>query len=108
MTEHWRAVPDDDRPDMFWNVVTDKGVCIATEMTEEDAMLLAAAPDLYEGLKHAIAIIDKYVPVEALGMNGFGDGVHEQSWPLLDEYTHHMRAALAKSRPDVAGGSRGK
>lgn len=62
--------------------------------------LIAAAPDLLISLQHAVNIIERHVPRDALGMNAQGDpdvpgGV--QQWPLLDEYLHSMRAALAKA-----------
>jgi hypothetical protein len=66
---------------------------------EADAQLMAASPDLLEALKHAVAIIRKYVPADALGMNsqGGGDGWNDQSWPVLDEYLHYMDAAISKA-----------
>lgn len=65
-----------------------------------DCHLIAAAPDLYESLKHAVAIIKQHVPEDALGFNseGGGDGYNDRSWPLLDEYLHYMNAALARAR----------
>lgn len=60
----------------------------------------AAASDLYVSLKRAVEIIKTHVPKDALGTNAQGDpdvpGGY-QEWPLLDEYLHHMSAALAKA-----------
>ena len=69
------------------------------EETIANARLIAAAPDLLENLRHAVAIIRKYVPADALGMNsqGGGDGWNDHSWPILDEYLHGMDAAIAKA-----------
>lgn len=62
--------------------------------------LMECARDLYVSLKHAVEIIEKHVPRDALGTNAQGDpsvpnGYEE--WPLLDEYLHHMRVALSKA-----------
>lgn len=65
------------------------------------AALAAAEKDeseLVEALRHAVAIIKKYVPIDALGRNseGGGDGWNDRSWPILEEYLHYMDEALAK------------
>ena len=71
------------------------------DQAEVQAMLHRAntQPELLESLKHAVAIIRKYVPEDALGTNsqGGGDGFNDQSWPLLDEYLHHMDAAITNA-----------
>lgn len=55
---------------------------------------------LLVSLKHAVEIIEKHVPRDALGINARGDpgvpGGYEE-WPLLDEYLHHMKAAIAEA-----------
>lgn len=70
------------------------------ERESAEAALAAAQKrigELKESLEHAISIIEKHVPRDALGTNsqGAGDGWNDQSWPILDEYLHYMRAALA-------------
>ncbi len=96
MSETWRAVPDDDRPDMFWNVVDERRHCIATGMTEGDARLLAAAPEMREAL-------------DALDKDWSEDFTAGPDTLILSPTTRkiwlNIRSALAKSRPDVAGGS---
>jgi hypothetical protein len=68
--------------------------------TTANARLIAAAPDLLVSLQHAVEIIEKYVPVDALGMNYEGDPqVAVHSWPLREEYLHYMREAIAKALP---------
>lgn len=61
-------------------------------MTKADAHLIAAAPEMYEALKHAIGILEN-MDVDALGESG----TSEDSWLLRDEYLHHFRAAIAKA-----------
>jgi len=61
------------------NIVAPAGAlgCAWGETEDEataNATLIAAAPALYEALKHAVAIIRKYVPEDALGMNQDGGG----------------------------------
>ena len=58
---------------------------------------------LVEALQSAIAIIRKYVPVDALGFNsdGGGDGWNDRSWPILDEHLHYMEAALARAEQEA-------
>ncbi len=92
MTEHWRAVPDDDRPDMFWNVVDERRHCIATGMTAEDARLIAAARELRGALQFILAF---YEPGQR--------HLDTEAWKVAMASAQH---ALAKSRPDVAGGSK--
>ena len=48
-------------------------------------------------LGHAIAIIEKHVEKDALGMGGDPE---TGMWPLLDEYLHHMRAAIKEPNHD--------
>ncbi len=51
-------------------------------------------------LGHAVDIIEHHVDRDALGMNSDGDGDVPgglRSWPLLDEYLHHMAESMAKS-----------
>ena len=49
---------------------------------------------LREALGHAIKIIEDHVPIDALGTNSDGAEHLQRHWPLLEEYLHHMRAAL--------------
>lgn len=75
-------------------------------MDDQEAVekLLTAAPTqsdveraLVEALTNAVAIIRKYVPNDALGVNteGGGDGWNDRSWAILDEHLHYMDEALA-------------
>lgn len=59
----------------------------------------SVADDLLEGLQHAVAIIKAHVDRDALGMGG---DPRDGQWPLLDEYLHHMRAAIAKALGEQA------
>lgn len=61
--------------------------------------LADAARELGEALKDATAIIRKFVPSDALGINseGGGDGWNDRSWPILDEHLHYMDEAVAKA-----------
>lgn len=71
--------------------------------------LVKAAEHASTSLQHAIAIIEKHVPRDALGTNGHGDPAVPggfESWPLLDEYLHYMResvSALAAAVADARG-----
>ena len=49
-------------------------------------------------LGHAVGVIEAHVDRDALGMNGDPE---TGMWPLLDEYLHHFRAALAKRGLEV-------
>lgn len=62
------------------------------QLQRANAHLIAAAPDMYESLKHAIGILES-MDVDALGESG----TSEDSWPLRDEYLHYFRAAIAKA-----------
>lgn len=61
--------------------------------------LYAAAPDLYEALKAAVEIIDKWIEPETMGVVRSGDGVLGHY--LRDEYLMNFRAALAKVSPQA-------
>lgn len=52
---------------------------------------------LVEALRHAIGIIEAHVARDALGMGG---DRRDGQWPLLDEYLHHMKAAIAKAKQE--------
>lgn len=93
-----KSITDDGRIAPY--MVPEKNITYFQISGEANARLIAAAPDLYVSLKHAVEIIEKHVPRDALGTNAQGDpsvphGYEE--WPLLDEYLHHMRAALSKA-----------
>lgn len=100
----WRVMPT-SRPTQWLVVAGDdtmdrhNGDSFSLQFKEANARLIAAAPDLLESLQHAVQIIRKYVPADALGINsqGGGDGYNDQSWPVLDEYLHYMDAAIAKA-----------
>lgn len=51
---------------------------------------------LWEALRHAVEIIEQFVPVDALGYESDKVDGESQPWPLRDEYLHNMRAALAE------------
>ena len=55
----------------------------------------AMAKELLESLQHAVAIIDKHVPQDALGFNG--DDARPD-WPILDEYMHYMNDAISRAQ----------
>lgn len=82
------------------NELTEALVVFAHECLHDDARAALAADEgeLVEALRHAVAIIRQYVPVDALGTNGQGggDGWNDQSWPILEEYLSYMDAALAR------------
>lgn len=63
-----------------------------------NARLIAAAPELYEALKAAVEIIDKWIEPEAMGIVRSGDGVLGHC--LRDEYLVNFRAALLKATPE--------
>lgn len=51
-------------------------------------------------LEHAVKIIEKHVPIDALGEGGGicpEPGMPDQTRPLLEEYLHYMREALSKT-----------
>jgi hypothetical protein len=62
-----------------------------------NARLIAAAPSLYQSLKAAVEIIDKWVEPEAMGVVRSGDGVLGHC--LRDEYLMNFRAALERVSP---------
>lgn len=66
------------------------------EVVAANAALIAAAPDLYQALTHAVEIIDKWIEPETMGVVRSGDGVLGHY--LRDEYLMNLRAALAKAR----------
>lgn len=68
---------------------------VASTHAAADAHLIAAAPELLEALQHAVGVIEAHVPKDALGMEG---NPQDGMWPLLEEYLHHMKAAIAKAR----------
>lgn len=56
--------------------------------------------ELLRELKNAKAIIEEYVPREAMGIDATGDlqeGHLTQSWPVLDEHLHYIDRAIAKA-----------
>lgn len=64
---------------------------ITNSVTLEQAV--ADIKSLRASLKHAIAIIEKHVPVDALGIDTAGDLLESHlnwSWPVLDEHLHYM------------------
>ena len=68
------------------------------------ARLEAAEADVDQlrvSLEHAVEIIEKHVPIDALGEGGGicpEPGMPDQTWPLLEEYLHNMRRALAETK----------
>ena len=61
--------------------------------------LKASHDRLYEALDHAVSVIRRHVPMDALGMAGEpGEG-----WPLLEEYLSYMDAALLSASTKEGG-----
>jgi hypothetical protein len=109
----WEILDNDDvEGEICWEITSGefgpghKSICwvrpvradgAVDEEQHANALLIAASPDLYTGLKHAVAIIRQFVPEDALGFNSAGDGHAMQSWPLLAEHLHYMDQAIAKA-----------
>ena len=95
----WEAVKMTISGHEFWKAICSEGRFPEKgPQAEANARLIAAAPDLLEALTDAVAIIEKYVPQDALGVNSEGeDGPAGQSWPILDEYVSHFKSAIEKA-----------
>lgn len=52
-------------------------------------------PELLEALKHMIRIVEDYVSIGAMGVVHGQDG--QPDYPLLAEYLHSARAAIARA-----------
>lgn len=106
----WRCEIDDDtqEPRIYApqreNKLREQLICAVghcreeLETSEPTARLIAAAPELYEALKAAVEIIDKWIEPEAMGIVRSGDGVLGHC--LRDEYLVNFRAALLKATPE--------
>lgn len=80
---------------------TERAVVESREPSPEhyaDWLKREAAPELYEALKAAVEIIDKWIEPEAMGIVRSGDGVLGHC--LRDEYLVNFRAALLKATPE--------
>lgn len=59
------------------------------DASEANLALLAAAPDMLDELQRAIAIIEQFVPVDAMGVREYGS--------IRDEHLYYMRNVVAKA-----------
>lgn len=67
----------------------------STNMGEKNIAAFKDAQDaLAHALRHAIEIIERFVPQDALGYDGDKVDGESEPWPVRDEYLHGFRSAL--------------